>query len=210
MAAAPRDISLGFTSRAFPEGTHMCFIYDSDADRRRVMAPYLAAGLEAAERIAYLTHFTPQETLAWLLAAGVPAGGEEVRGEVQVLPAEHTYCPEGRFVPEEMLAALREYRRLADAGGYAGLRVSGEMGWALQGIPGSERLLEYEARLNYLFPECGITGICQYDANHWDGATLLHVLRTHPYMVVRGQVLESPYYLTPDVYLDEYDGRRPA
>lgn len=204
-----REISLGFTQRTFPEGTHMCFVYDSEDDRRRVMAPYLAAGLEAGERVAYLSHFAPEEVLEWLGEAGVVAATTESRGAVHVLPAEPTYCPDGSFEPERMLDALREFRAQADEAGYAGFRASGEMGWALQGIPGSERLLEYEAKLNYVFPECGITGICQYDANRWDGATLLHVLRVHPYMVVRGQVLENPYYMTPDQYLQEYDGRRP-
>jgi hypothetical protein len=204
------DISLGFAQRRFPAGTHMCFVYDSDSDRHRVMAPYLAAGLAGDERVTYLSHFAPEEVLAWLYGAGVPAAMTETRGAVEVLPAEPTYCPDGTFDPETMLQTLREFRAQADAAGYSGLRASGEMGWALSGLPGSERLLEYEAKLNYVFPECQITGICQYDANRWDGATLLHVLRVHPYMVVRGQVLENPYYMTPDVYLREYDGRRPT
>jgi hypothetical protein len=203
------DISLGFTQRPFPAGTHMCFVYDSDPDRHRVMAPYLAAGLERDERVAYLSHFAPEEVLEWLGEAGVPAATTATRGSVEVLPAEPTYCPDGTFDPDRMLDALRTFRREADDAGHSGFRASGEMGWALSGIPGSERLLEYEAKLNYVFPECQITGICQYDANRWDGATLLNVLRVHPYMVVRGQVLENPYYMTPDDYLREYDGRRP-
>ena len=210
METTAPDISLGFTKRAFPAGTHMCFVYDSEEDRHRVMAPYLAAGLEGGERVAYLSHFAPESVLEWLDEAGVPAAKTEVRGSVEVLPAEHTYCPDGFFDPELMLDALRTFRAQADEAGYAGFRASGEMGWALEGIPGSERLLEYEAKLNYVFPECQITGICQYDANRWDGATLLHVLRVHPFMVVRGQVLENPYYMKPDDYLREYDGRRPA
>lgn len=204
------DVSLGFTQRRFPAGTHMCFVYDSEADRRRVMAPYLAAGLEGGERVGYLSHCDAAGTLAWLDEAGVPAATTETRGLVEVLPAEHTYCPDGTFEPETMLDALRALRAESDAAGYSGFRASGEMGWALAGLPGSERLLEYESKLNYLFPECQITGICQYDANRWDGGTILHVLRVHPYMVVRGQVLENPYYMRPDDYLREYDGRRPA
>jgi FAD/FMN-containing dehydrogenase len=188
----------------------MCFVYDSEADRRRVMAPYLAAGLEGGERVGYLSHFAAADTLAWLDEAGVPAARTETRGSVEVLPAEHTYCPDGTFEPDTMLDALRALRAESDAAGHSGFRASGEMGWALAGLPGSERLLEYESKLNYLFPECQITGICQYDANSWDGGTILHVLRVHPYMVVRGQVLENPYYMRPDDYLREYDGRPPA
>jgi hypothetical protein len=52
--------------------------------------------------------------------------------------------------------------------------------------------------------ECEVTAICQYDASAWDGATLLHVLRVHPMMVVRGQVVENPFFMQPEDYLRTY------
>lgn len=36
----------------------------------------------------------------------------------------------------------------ATAAGFAALRAAAEMTWALGGYPGSEQLVEYEARLN--------------------------------------------------------------
>lgn len=71
----------------------------------------------------------------------------------------------------------------------------------LRGIPGSEKLIEYESRLNLLVEQNPITLICQYDANRFDGATIYDVLNVHPMMIVRGQVVRNPYYVPPAEFL---------
>jgi hypothetical protein len=43
--------------------------------------------------------------------------------------------------------------------------------------------------------------VCQYDANRFDGATILKCLEVHPYMIVHGQVVHNPYYITPQEFL---------
>ena len=75
------------------------------------------------------------------------------------------------------------------------------MGWALEGLPGTERLIEYEARVNTVVAEYPCTACCQYDARRFDGATLFHVLSVHPAMVVHGQVVRNPYYIPPEKFL---------
>ena len=113
-------------------------------------------------------------------------------------------CIRDSFSPEVMFDTLRGFRAAGDQAGYDGARVSGEMSWALRDIPGHERLLEYEAKVTGVLAECEVTAICQYDAAAWDGATLLHVLRVHPMMVVRGQVVENPFFMQPEDYLRAY------
>ncbi len=204
MGTGTRDISVGFTQRKFPAGTHMCFVYDSEAERRRVIAGFLAAGVDAGERVAYFADAGTDDAMRWIETAGVATAAQEERGHVHVAEAEATYCPGGRFSPEVMFDTLRGFRNEGDEAGYDGARVSGEMSWALRDIPGHERLLEYEAKVTGVLAECEVTAICQYDAAAWDGATLLHVLRVHPMMVVRGQVVENPFFMQPEDYLRTY------
>ncbi len=204
METGTREVSVGFTQRQFPAGTHMCFVYDSETERRRVIADFLAAGVEAGERVAYFADAGTEGALQWLAEAGVACAAKEQRGHVHVAAAEATYCPGGRFSPEVMFDTLRGFRAAGDQAGYDGARVSGEMSWALRDIPGHERLLEYEAKVTGVLAECEVTAICQYDAAAWDGATLLHVLRVHPMMVVRGQVVENPFFMQPEDYLRAY------
>ena len=204
MGTGTRDISVGFTQRKFPAGTHMCFVYDSEAERRRVIAGFLAAGVDAGERVAYFADAGTDDAMRWIETAGVATAAQEERGHVHVAEAAATYCPGGRFSPEVMFDTLRGFRNEGDEAGYDGARVSGEMSWALRDIPGHERLLEYEAKVTGVLAECEVTAICQYDAAAWDGATLLHVLRVHPMMVVRGQVVENPFFMPPEDYLRTY------
>ena len=68
------------------------------------------------------------------------------------------------------------------------------MTWALKGVPGSDKLIEYESGINNLIESHPMTVICQYDANQFDGATLMDVLRVHPYMIAQGRIVSNPYY----------------
>lgn len=202
MCNTQTTVSMGFTEQRFAAGTHMCLIYSSEAERRSLIAKFLGSGLADGEKVSYFADSaTLEEVHQWFADMGVeiPADGRE--GQFNVLNAEKTYCPEGKFVPETMLGTLRAYYKQTMGEGYSGGRVSGEMTWALRGIPGSDRLMEYEALVNNVLAEHPITAFCQYDANRFDGATILDVLRVHPMMVVHGQIVQNPYYLKPEDFL---------
>jgi hypothetical protein len=115
--------------------------------------------------------------------------------------ASDVYCPRGEFVPEDMLANIGAIYEQACADNFPASRAAVEMSWALNTMPGIERLMEYEAKANVVFKQYPLTAMCQYDASRFDGATILECLKVHPYMVVRGQVLRNPYYLQPEEYL---------
>ena len=84
MGTGTRDISVGFTQRKFPAGTHMCFVYDSEAERRRVIAGFLAAGVDAGERVAYFADAGTDDAMRWIETAGVATAAQEERGHVHV------------------------------------------------------------------------------------------------------------------------------
>lgn len=81
------------------------------------------------------------------------------------------------------------------------------MSWALKGVPGSDRLMEYEARVNDLLVKYPVTAICQYDARKFDGATILQCLKVHPHMIVHGQIIRNPYYMKTEDFLKEYSSK---
>ena len=68
------------------------------------------------------------------------------------------------------------------------------MTWALRDVAGSDQLIKYEAGINKEMKTRPYTVFCQYDANLFSGATLLEVLRVHPYMIAKGQVVSNPHY----------------
>ena len=147
MCQAQPKVAMGFTKERFPAGTHMCLIYGDEVERRSTISKFLEAGLSAGEKVGYFADtMSPDDVCDWLADMGVDvgAGGNAERFGVSI--ARDTYCPHGKFVPDEMLGTLRGYyMRLTDEG-YRGGRVSGEMSWAARDIPGSDRLMEYEFR----------------------------------------------------------------
>ena len=200
MTHARRSILLGFTSTPFPEGTHICYIYADDDERRTVMSAFVESGLNEGERVLYFVDDMTPEALRFVLAEqGIVLPGAE-DGHVSVAAADETYCPDHRFVPERTLDMLRSTYTGSIKTGYPGVRGTGEMSWALKGFPGSDRLIEYETGINIMVRDYPITAVCQYDARRFDGATIFNVLNVHPMMIVRGQVVRNPYYDASEPY----------
>ncbi len=197
-----RSASLGFTDEKFPVGTHMCLVYDNEQERQRVIAKFLEAGLLEREKVAYFADTTsPGHLNDWLSSMGIEIPPDGKADQLSVSVAQETYCPHGEFVPDEMLDTLRAFHGQVAAEGFPCGRVSGEMSWALRGIPGSDRLMEYEARVNDVLVTHPITAICQYDARKFDGTMILDVLRVHPMMIVEGRVVQNPYFMRPQDFL---------
>jgi signal transduction histidine kinase len=114
-----------------------------------------------------------------------------------ILSRDDAYTREGVFDPDGMIDLLRTETERSLAEGYSALRVTGEMTWALRGLPGSERLMEYENRLNEFFPGNQCLAICQYDRRCFDAAVLLEVLSAHPLAVIGTEVYDNFYYVPP-------------
>jgi len=186
----------------------MCLIYSDDMERRKMISKYLESGIVTGEKVAYFADImTPQEVQDWLANMEIELHQGDKAQQFNVTIAEDTYCPKGKFVPNEMLDTLRSFYRQTIDEGYPGCRVSGEMSWALKGIPGSDRLMEYEALVNDVLVTHPVTSICQYDANLFDGATILDILKVHPMMIVRGQIVRNPYYIKSEEFLKNYNSR---
>ena len=199
-----REANKGFTHEAFPECHHLCLIYDSEEQRRKIVSGFLAAGVKRGELVRYFTDSTtPDEVRAWLLEMGVELRKAEEDGAFGIIKAESAYCPSGRFVPREVIENMESRYAMARRAGYGGSRACGEMSWALRDIPGADRVLEYEARINMITETFPYIGMCQYDARLFDGATLFKVLQVHPYMIAQGQIVMNPFYIKPEEFLAE-------
>ncbi len=195
-------VDTSFTQEVLPECHHLCLIYDDEAQRRKIVSEYLAAGMKQGEIVRYFADTTSLEDVrAWLVEKGIAL---QEGGSFGILTAESAYCPSGHFVPQEVLDNMVARYAMAREAGYSGSRVAGEMTWALRGIPGSDRLLEYEMGINLVHDTFPHVGMCQYDARLFDGALLFKVLQIHPFMIAQGQIVRNPFYLRPEEFLATY------
>jgi hypothetical protein len=195
MSDERRHICLGFTDERYPAGTHICYLYTDDDERRRILPLFARQALLEHDSFDYLADVDSSAELPRVLAELDLAGAERnVPGRIRLATAREGYFPDGAFDPDAMLARLRSTYHQCIASGHAGARIAGEMTWALRGIPGADRIIECESRINDLVKETPITVMCQYDLRQFDGATMFDVMSVHPIMVVGGHILRNPFY----------------
>jgi hypothetical protein len=202
MKRSEKGIQLGFTAESFPDMNHICLIYDNEEQRQKILSEYLAAGIKEGEFVRFFSATLPPEKIfSWLSEMDLELPDPENRDFFDVIPAEKAYCPDGHFEPHASIDRAVNRYDIVKKAGFCGSRVCGEMSWVLKGIPGSERFLEYEAMLNMIDHPFRRIGMCQYDARLFDGATLLNVLKVHPYIIAQGQIVSNPFYIRPEEFL---------
>lgn len=185
-------------------GDHYCGIYRTDADHRRLIVDFIQQGVERHEKILYIVNLqTAAQLRALLGAAGVEVDALLERRQLAILTAKESYLQSGQFDPDGMISLLGEETERALGEGYAALRVTGEMTWALSGEPGSERLVEYESKLNRFFPGSKCYAMCQYDRRRFDSDMLLDILHTHPQVLFGHQGFDNSrmYFVPPEEFL---------
>jgi hypothetical protein len=198
------EICLGFTPDNYLEGTHICYLYSDDEERRRFLRAFISSGITGHESVHYVADVpTPEDLERVIDDLAIREFVAERRDQLQVATSISTYCPDAQFNPDTALDRVRDMYVRGQGCGYVGTRGSGEMSWALHGIPGSDRLVEYEARINNLVKDVPITILCQYDTRKFDGATIFDILNVHPIMIVRGQIMRNPFYVPPDRFFAE-------
>lgn len=193
--SAPRTVTL--CGRALPEPGHICAFFDSRSQEYEVLSPYFKEGIELDEEVINIVDAERQtEHRARLQAQGIDVEDAVAKGCLRVLTSEETYTKGGKFGAERMYEMLQG--ALADARGNGRrVRTSGVMDWATRGHAGTEELMEYEARVNFLVPTYDCTLLCVYDVNEISGRMMMEILQTHSYIVYGGRVRENPYYVPP-------------
>jgi PAS domain S-box-containing protein len=183
---------------------HLCLIYESREEWRAIVVPFIAVGLRLGEKCIYIldTH-SADEIRRYLTEEGINVTAAEQTGQLSILHQTETYTRGGSFDPDRMIAMLIAKTEMAVAEGYPALRITGEMTWMLHSHPGSEKLLEYEAKLNKdLFPKYPCLAICQYDRWKFDPELIKGIVMTHPLLVRDNRIYRNFYYIPTDEFLN--------
>jgi hypothetical protein len=196
------QVSLGFTDQTFPAGVHICQIYSSNEERLDSLLKFLYSGLSGGERTACLAeNLSTGEIENHISRQGMTLDEHLESGALTLANPNDVYFRNDVFDPDYMLDLLRTMYENATAKGFRHTRIIGEMLPRVTSISGGSRLMEYESRVSMLLREFPVTAVCQYDANRFDGATIMRVLKVHPLMVIRGAVINNPYFVPPEEVL---------
>ena len=179
---------------------HLALIYESEEEQFAAAAPFVQQGLERGERCMYIAdENTEAEVLEAMRTRGVDVDAALESGALTLYTKQDTYCRGGGFDPDEMIAFLADAVEEA-LEEYEGLRVTGEMTWVFDDEPRIEDLVEYEGKLNCLFPNVDGIALCQYNRNRFSPEAIRDVIRTHPHLVYRSTVCQNFYYTPPDEF----------
>ncbi|MDT7632744.1 MAG: eukaryotic-like serine/threonine-protein kinase [Pseudonocardiales bacterium] len=197
------SMAMGLPGVSLVPGDHICAFYRGAAQRDELLVPYLREGLLAGDKCICVTDDPDAGHTVRTLAAQLDVDLSLATGQLESMHSESSYLVGGCFVIDRMI----EFWDGAVGGavrddGYQFVRAVGEMTWALRDLPGVEHLLAYEARLNEFLPRYPQVILCLYDLEQFsNGEILLDILRTHPKVLLSGQLLDNPWYTDPEVYL---------
>jgi hypothetical protein len=175
------------------------------------LLPFIKETVDQGEKSIFLVDRESRpERLRWLEESGIDADALRQRGQIEIRPWEEAYLRGGRFSQDAMLSLIDELYATSKANGFLQTRLWASMDWALQDRPGVEDLVEYEARLNYILPKYDHITVCVYDLAQFSASLIMDVVRTHPLVIIGGNLQENPFYVPPDEFLRELRSRSPT
>ncbi|HYE79094.1 MAG TPA: MEDS domain-containing protein [bacterium] len=188
---------------------HICAFFNSDVEEYRALLPFAREGIEQGDRVVHLLDPTQREPRrARFQEAGIDVDAAERTGQLDLRPWQEAYLQDNCFDQDRMLALIESFLSSGRDLGFGRTRLWANMEWALEDCPGVEQLVEYESRLNHLLPQFGDPVCCTYDLARFDATVVMDILRTHPMVLVGGILAENPYYVEPEVMLQELAARK--
>jgi hypothetical protein len=190
---------------------HICAFFHSADEEYRVVLPFIKDGFECGHKALHIVNPKLRDNHRRRLAsAGIDVPTAEQSGQFELRNWADAYLRDGRFDQDRMLALIPELLEGGRQQGFALTRMVAHMEWALEKQPGVDDLVEYEARVNYIWPRHKDAVICVYDLTKFGGHIVMDILRTHPMVLIGGIVQENPFFVPPDEFLRELRERRAA
>jgi hypothetical protein len=180
-------------------GDHICAFFRGRDQRDDVLLPFLRDGLVNGHKCIAVMDDPDVEQITNPLSLVLDIEEPLRTGQLNLLSSGSSYLLDGHFSTERMLDFWESnVGRAVGADGFPFVRSVGEMTWALRDMPGVDQLTAYEARLNRFLPRYPQVILCLYDLELFtDGRILMEMLKTHPKVLMSGQVLDNPWYVEP-------------
>jgi signal transduction histidine kinase len=187
------------------DSRHKCLIYDGEpAEQLPVVVPLLLDGLRDNWRCLYLGDPATVELVDDALGRRGVDTRREIDRRALVLSSDRGHLgADGNFDPIAMVDGLCAAIDDAVQDGFGGLCASGDMRWELGADHNFDRLLEYEARLERVFRDKPLRGICQYRRDILPARAVRDALISHSAAFI-GTTLnrDNLFYMPPEVVLD--------
>lgn len=180
-------------------GDHLVALYDNEDDVVDYITAYIHSALQRNERCIYITG--DADTSLVIGKVEELAGDVEQRGDLIVLNRNQAYSEHGKFIPDKMIALIKDLTETAISDGYSGMAITGEISWVLDYENGNELIIEYEWKLNeYIFDCYPVSALCRYNLNMFSDEMIINIIQLHPYILWNNRIHENPFYIPPEGY----------
>jgi DcmR-like sensory protein len=188
----------GLTGVRLAPGDHICALYWGQAERDRIVTPYLRSGLLAGDKCICIVDAADPWTFLDGIGSGIDVSGF-LRSEQLVLKrSTDAYVRSGRFSSEAMLDFFADAMEQAiSKERFAFARAAGDMSWVLRSPPGAEELIGYEWEVNRFAPRYPQALLCMYDLDRFNDGLILELLKTHPKLLLGGLMVDNPHHQAP-------------
>ena len=145
--------SLEFDGSTLGRHRHICAFFNGIDEQHRVLRSFIKDGFDRGDKAFHLVDPERREDhLRRLAEAGIDVQEAMGTGQLEVHPWHDGPLRGDRFDQDTWLASFEQVLQSGPAAGYAQTRFLAQMEWALVDLPGVEDLIEFETRVNYVFP----------------------------------------------------------
>lgn len=188
---------------------HVCAFFNSEDEEYRVLLPFIKDGFLCGDKAVHVVNPEQQrEHIDRLRAAEIDVASAQQSGQLDLRVSTDTYLREGVFDQDRMLQSFEQMASGNVTGGFPLSRIVCRMDWAGASQSQVSNLVEFEARVNDVWRRHDDAVICSYHLSKFGGETVIDIMRTHPMIIIGGIIQQNPFYVPPEVFLDEYRERR--
>ena len=188
---------------------HVCAFFSSDDEEYRVLLPFMKEGLDRGDKAIHVVNPDRRDDhLRRLTAAGIDTAAAEARGQLEVRTNTDAYLRDGSFDQDRMLALFEELASGNATGGFPRSRIVCRMDWAAESRSFVDDVIEFESRVNEVWRRHDDAVICTYHLGQFGGDAVIDILRTHPMVIIGGILQRNPFFVPPELFVQELRERR--
>lgn len=192
---------------------HVCAFFTSEEEEYRVLLPFIEDGFRCGEKAVHIVNPDQKHThLNRLKSAGIDTDGAQRAGQLELRVNTETYLQDGSFDQDRMLQSFEQMASGNGSGSFPLSRIVCRMDWASIDPSRMLDLIEFESRVNEVWQRHDDAVVCTYHLSKFGGEAVIDIMRTHPMVIIGGIIQQNPFYVPPEVFLNEYrerSGRRP-
>jgi len=200
---------ISFAGSELENVRHVCAFFNSDNEEYDVLLPFIKEGFGCGHKAVHVLNPGQREDhLQRLTAVAIDHQAAEESGQLEIRVNTEEYLSDGRFDQDRMVEAFEQMASGNPSARFPLSRIVCRMDWVAEDKSYVEDIVEFESRVNDVWLRHDDLVICTYHLGRFGGETVVDIMRTHPIVIIGGILQRNPFYVPPDVFLQELYTRR--